>query len=432
MKVLWLSHFVPWPATGMGMLQRSHHLLRQVASDHEVHLVALNDPALLEPDQLPAARAALAGHCAAVDIVRRDGGGARGTRALALTRAMLTARPYDAAWMTSAALRRRLRALAREQHFDLVHVDSVGLAPNARRFTAPVVQNHHNVESAMLRRRADAEPSRWRRALFRHEAAKLARLERRSARRTALHLTVSEVDGRRLRQIVGDGAIRVVPNGVDTAWFAPQRPLGHGDGGLVFAGALDWYPNREAMRFFTREVWPLLAHDAPERRLAIVGRSAPPDLQQLAGARGITLPGFVEDVRPWLDDASIYVCPIRDGGGTRLKVLDAMAMAKPIVATTLAVEGLALEEGVHYLRADAPAEWLRQVRRLEADGELRRRMAAANRALALERFDWRSIGRELAAAYRDALNCETRVPAPDRGRRPATPRCPDATRAGAG
>jgi glycosyltransferase involved in cell wall biosynthesis len=345
---------------------------------------------------------------------------------------MLKARAYDAAWMTSAPLRRRLRSLADAQRFDLVHVDSVGLAPHARRFRAPIVQNHHNVESAMLRRRADAEPSRWRRAFFRYDATKLTRLERRSARRTALHLAVSEVDGRRLRQIVGDGEIRVVPNGVDTEWFAPERPIGHGDGGLVFAGALDWYPNREAMRFFTGEVWPLLSDDAPARRLAIVGRGAPPDLRRLDGARGITLPGFVDDVRPWLDDASIYVCPIRDGGGTRLKVLDAMAMAKPIVATTLAVEGLGLDEGVHYLRADSPAEWLRQVRRLEADAELRRRIAAAGRALVVRRYDWRSIGRDLVAAYRNALSAAVPVPAPRAETRPATPRCPDATRSGAG
>jgi glycosyltransferase involved in cell wall biosynthesis len=114
----------------------------------------------------------------------------------------------------------------------------------------------------------------------------------------------------------------------------------------------------------------------------------------------VVVTGFVEDVRPYLDAASIYVCPIRDGGGTRLKVLDALAMGKPLVATGLAVEGLSLVEDEHYLRAETPFEYVTQIRRLEHDPILRYRLAHAGRDLVVRRYAWEVIGEKLERAYR--------------------------------
>jgi glycosyltransferase involved in cell wall biosynthesis len=139
-----------------------------------------------------------------------------------------------------------------------------------------------------------------------------------------------------------------------------------------------------------------------------VGPNPPPDL--LASASGderLTITGFVQDVRPFLDDAGIYVCPIRDGGGTRLKVLDALSMAMPLVATALAVEGLGLEPEVDYLAAESPADFVRQIGRLRKDPDLRARLGSGGRRLVQERYAWSAVGKKLAAAY-DAA----RTPAP--------------------
>jgi glycosyltransferase involved in cell wall biosynthesis len=114
----------------------------------------------------------------------------------------------------------------------------------------------------------------------------------------------------------------------------------------------------------------------------------------------VVVTGFVEDVRPSLDEASIYICPIRDGGGTRLKVLDALAMGKPLVATGLAVEGLSMVEEQHYLRAETPSEYVTQIARLEQDPSLRRKLALAGRELVLQRYAWEVIGEKLERAYR--------------------------------
>jgi glycosyltransferase involved in cell wall biosynthesis len=151
------------------------------------------------------------------------------------------------------------------------------------------------------------------------------------------------------------------------------------------------------VEFLLNEIWPALPTSI-ERRLSLVGRD-PPASAHAAAARDsrIAVTGFVPDVRPYLHSASICVCPIRVGGGTRLKVLDGLAMARPLVATSVAVEGLEMVDGKHYLRAETPSEFVAQIRRLEADAELRQRIGTAGRCLVVDRYDWRVIGRKLDA-----------------------------------
>lgn len=432
MKVLWLSHFVPWPPAGMGMLQRSHNLLREAARRDEIHLVALNDRRLLSGAALAEAGERLRGICAAVDIVARDAFGPRSARLLSYARTLASGAAYDVEWARSRALDARLRELAKGPAFDLVHLDTIGLAPHARRFPgAALVLTHHNVESTMMQRRASLEPSLWRRLMFEREARKLLHLERDACARVHVNAVVSAMDAERLREAVGPVVTQVVANGVDTGFFAPRREPGHGEGGLVFAGPMDWYPNRDAMLFFVREIWPALRRERSDRRAVILGRAAPAEVQAAADAN-LRVPGFVDDVRPWIDDASIYVCPIRDGGGTRLKVLDALAMAKPVVATALAVEGLDLVPERHYLPAESVSAWVRQIGRLEADSALRERLAREGRLLAEERFSWPAIGKALDAAYRAALSLAARGPARDAAARPGSPTRPGAAGPGAG
>jgi glycosyltransferase involved in cell wall biosynthesis len=211
------------------------------------------------------------------------------------------------------------------------------------------------------------------------------------------------LDATRLREIVPGTATLDVDNGVDVDYFAPGASGQVERGGLVFAGTLSLYSNRDAVRYLLDEIWPALIAQNPERRLAIVGRNPGPEVLRAARDTRITVTGFVEDVRPHLDAASIYVCPIRDGGGTRLKVLDALAMGKPLVASGLAVEGLSMVDEEHYLKAETPAEYVKQITRLENDPELRRRLAAAGRDLAVRRYSWTVIGEKLERAYARAV-----------------------------
>ena len=144
--------------------------------------------------------------------------------------------------------------------------------------------------------------------------------------------------------------------------------------------------------------------DDSKCHITIIGKNPPKELLKMSKDPRVRVTGFVDDVRPYLDDASIYICPMRIGGGTRLKIIDAMAMAKPLVATKMAVEGLDLVENEHYLRAESPDDFVVQIKRLENDEELRIRLAVAGRKIAQNRYSWDIIGDKMEEAYRKAVS----------------------------
>ena len=214
---------------------------------------------------------------------------------------------------------------------------------------------------------------------------------------------MSALDGDRLAAVAPGAAVEVVENGVDLEYWTPSVEPPR-ERSLIFAGTLGWYPNRDAVEYLLSEVWPALLASNPDRRLTLVGRDAGPMAAAAAADPRVAVTGFVPDVRPYMRAASVYVCPIRVGGGTRLKVLDALAMGKPLVATGIAVEGLDLVEGVHYLRAETPTEFVAQIERLELAADVRAALGAAGRRFVVERFGWNVIGRQLDRAYQRALS----------------------------
>lgn len=399
MKVLWLSHLVPYPPKG-GVLQRSYNLLKQASSWAEVDLVALRQRSMQSTnDALEEALDNLRAVCHFVTTfdIPTDGSGLAWT---AMTVANLARRrPYDSAWLKSRALAGFIRARVDWARYDVVHVDTIGMiqyVPAVHRHR--VVLNHHNVESHMMARRACRESNPFRKLYFWLDSRKLDRLERLVCPQVGSNVVVSALDAERLRSNAGPVRTDVVDNGVDTDYFVPKTPPGTGDG-LVFAGGMSWYPNREAMDYFVREIWPRVKESRPTLPATIVGRHPSPAVRQAGQNHGVEVTGWVDDVRPYLDRAAVYVCPILDGGGTRLKILDALAMAKPLVATRMAVEGLELEEGKHYVRAESPGQFETQIERLLDQPELRRTLAMNGRRLVEDRYSWSAIGKKMKAAY---------------------------------
>jgi glycosyltransferase involved in cell wall biosynthesis len=403
MKILWISHLVPWPPKG-GVLQRSFHLLRQASQRHSVVLAALNQRALLpNPEAVREATASLRAVCEDVRVCELPSNRSALVWGGVVAASVATREPYDAIWLRSAEMRSILGELRAAHRVDLIHLDTVGLHPYAAGFAGtPLVLTHHNVESDMMGQRAQREPNAAKRWYFGLQTRKLARLEREAASGAAVNLVVSDLDADRLRRVVPSCATATIPNGVDVDYFAPDPSASSPPRSLLFVGGMGWYPNRDAMGFFVREIWPRLRAAHPDWRAAIVGRSPAPEVVAAAAQGGLEAPGFVDDARPWFDAAAIYLCPIRTGGGTRLKILDALAMAKPLVATKFAVEGLGLEEGEHYLGAEAPGEFVAQLERLATDPALRAVLSRNARRIAVERFSWDIIGERLDRAYRAA------------------------------
>jgi sugar transferase (PEP-CTERM/EpsH1 system associated) len=390
MQILWLKSDLLLPLDKGGRL-RTWHLLRHLARRHEITYLSFAD-GVAEGMSEVAQR---------VETVPRHDPG-KGTLRFYLDAAahLFDPLPYAVAKYRSRAFRCRLQQLLAEHQFDLIVSDFLIPAVNLpRQLPCPAVIFTHNVESEIWRRHADTKTG-VARPLYRSQHARMLRFEGRTLRRFDGVLAVSDADRStfaRLYPGAVDGEVHVVATGVDTDFFSPSPspPAGRG---LVFTGSMDWLPNEDAVTYFCREILPRIRADEPETTLTIVGRAPTPAVRRLAADTGVIVTGRVDDVRPAMRDSAVYVVPLRIGGGTRLKIFEAMAMGKAVVSTTVGAEGLPVENGEHLLIADEPHLFARSVVRLFRDVERRRALEAAARALVVERYDWAAVSQSLDAA----------------------------------
>src|SRR5438552_8833592 len=330
MKLLWFSHFVPYPPRG-GAYQRSFNLLRAASRWHEVRLVAFNRHGHSRSD-LSECAAELGKYCAAVNFWEMP---SRWKSARWWTRLALSAAaslPYSSSCFWSPRREAEWKEILQQHPGALLHFDSIDLAlfaEEATRFRK--VLNHHNCESAMAERRADREPNRVKKLYLKSQAGKLARLERAICPLFDVNLVVSELDAQLLDRKCSGLHFHVVENGTDVRYFSPQPGLEEPNT-LIFAGSLDWYPNISAIRSFVETVWPSVKLRVPRVRLYVAGRNAPGSLiRWLKQDTAITVALNPEDMRLWIVRAALVVCPIQDVGVTRLRMLNAIAMGKAVV-----------------------------------------------------------------------------------------------------
>jgi len=260
------------------------------------------------------------------------------------------------------------------------------------------VLDAHNVEAQIAERYAQLEPHRLKRRVLRWNWRKMLSFEMRTVAEMDLVLAVSDTDrGTFSSHRVGD-RVQVLENGVDLDYFAPRDGEKAGQG--VFVGSMDWLPNTEGIRHCIAEVLPLIRRVRPDFELSVVGRNPPSELAALAACDpGLEVTGTVDDVRPYIARAEVYLVPLGFGGGTRLKILEAFAMGKAVVSTTLGCEGIACRHGEHLLIADSPEDFAAAVLRLLAHPELRLQLAANAMGLVQEKYSWDSIGSRLLACY---------------------------------
>jgi len=400
MRILWLSHVIPYPPKG-GLWQRSYNLLKQIGKNNEVHLISLNQKRLLSSRQaIDDATLALKKICKRIDIFPIMSDKSKWHKATMTMLSYYSRLPYDVNWLYNKDMLTFVEKLANRELYDLIHIDTLGVFQYALPFSGTrFVLNHHNIESNMMFLRYEKEQMPLKKVYFKKEARKIKDYEREICPKCAINLVVSDLDSIRLKNIVSDVCNIVVPNGVDIDYFRPSNSVKSNNGGLIFAGGMSYYANREAVLFFVSEIWPLLRKKNPNRPVTFIGRNPPNELLSIARNSSISAPGFVEDVRPYFDAAKFYICPIKNGGGTRLKILDALAMEKPLIATGLAVEGLDLVEGEHYLRAEEAADFVEQIDRLEKDHALCNKLAFGGRKFVENRYSWEIIGKKMEEAY---------------------------------
>jgi glycosyltransferase involved in cell wall biosynthesis len=408
MNVLWLAHAIPYPPKA-GFLLRSYNLLRELGRRQDVDLIAfVQEPwvTTLFPsleEGLEGSRRALGELCREVTFLPIDSLRHRWGKHWTATRALLSGGSYSASWLVSGRARAAIAGRLHAGEYDLLHCDTVGVAPYRKLAPAvPATLTHHNIESHMMLRRAENADGILARTYFKHEARLLLDFERRVAGSFATHITCSELDAERLRQIVPDANAAVIPNGVDCEFFAPEgRPVRPHS--VVFVGTMNWYPNIEAMHFFLREIWPGLKARVPAATMDIAGSNPPESILQLGRSLpDVTVHGYLPDVRPLIDSAAVMVCPIRDGGGTKLKILDAFAMRKCMVAHPIACEGIDVTPGRDVVLASTAEEFIAEIAALLADPSRREALAQAARGLVERRYSYGEIGSRFNATLEEA------------------------------
>ena len=410
-RILFLTPQLPYPPQ-QGTALRNYNLIAQVAQRHEVHLLSFVEPhAGTLPRQSAPDLGPLQDSCASVHTVPV---------------------PYRSRW-------RRLQTVVTSHLPDLVHrldspsfysmleqvvrditplhvVEIEGLemaqygvhaARTAAGSTPRLFYDAHNAEYLLQKRIFETDshrPRRWPGALYSWlQWKKLRRYEAGICRQAQQVIACSPADGNALAQLVPDLKATIVPNGVDTEYFQPgivsTFPLGPHS--LVFTGKMDFRPNVDAALWFGTAVLPLIRQTIPRAQFYIVGKSPHPRLAPLRDMPGITLTGFVEDVRPYVAAAAACVVPLLTGGGTRLKVLEAMAMGKAIVSTTLGCEGILATPGREIILADEAVDMAAQVVALLGDPARCQALGQAARAFVERHFDWRIVTAPLEQLYEE-------------------------------
>jgi glycosyltransferase involved in cell wall biosynthesis len=389
MRILWVKMNGLWPSTTGGRV-RSLQIVSALARRHQVTVVTTHGP-----DDDPDGLARELSHCHQVISTpyvppkRRSAG-----FPAAVVCSWVSPYPVDLWKWRVPEVRRQVRALCDSGTVDLCVADFLFAAANVPMGgPVPVALIEHNVEFLIWQRLCALESNPLRRALFEIEWRKLRAREAHACRQADLTIAVSEDDRRRLDAIAPGIRSVAIPTGVDTNYFTPSRD-GERPNHLVFSGSMDWHPNEDAIVYFADAILPRIRADVPGVSVTVVGRNPGARLRELASRTGIVLTGTVQDVRPAMAEAAVYVVPLRAGGGTRLKIFEALAMGKPVVSTTVGAEGLSLESGRHFVAADDPGDFANAVVGLLRNPQKRRTLGQAGRDLVETYYSWPAITRE--------------------------------------
>jgi len=398
MKILWVKAggLVP-PDTG-GKI-RSYNILRQLARQHsitffsfyaahnpDVHaeLKHLFDRVVTMPLRIPAPKS-FAEMC---DYAIR----------------LFSSEPYGITKYCRPEVRRGLRTLLEQENYDVILCDfmaAAGVIPWD--CATPKVLFTHNVEATIWRRHFEVASNVIWKAISWQEWRKMEAAERRYLRLADRVLAVSETDRDAFATFLDLEKLTVIPTGVDVEYFQPL-PGEETANSLVFTGSMDWLPNEDAIFYFADAILPLIREHSPEVFLDVVGRNPSRKLQALAESeKRIRLTGWVDDIRPFVGQGSVCIVPLRIGGGTRLKIFEAMAMGKAVVSTSVGAEGLAVRSGENIVLADAPNDFAQAVISLLRDRGRRQQLGAAARTLVEEHYSWTIVANDFARALQEVI-----------------------------
>jgi sugar transferase (PEP-CTERM/EpsH1 system associated) len=400
MHILWIKTELLHPIDKGGKI-RTYNMLRELKRDHQITYLTLDDGSAGASE-----REAAREYCHELVCVRhqpREKFTAGFYFELLFN--LVSSLPYAIKKYQSARMRREISDRVKSEKVDLVVCDF--LAPSANvpfAASCPTVLFQHNVEAMIWKRHYEVQSNPVKKVYLFTQWLKMRAFERQMCRRFNSVVAVSSEDRAQMQNEYGVESVFDVPTGVDTNFFCPsgkEKPEPHS---LVFTGSMDWLPNEDAIRYFTEEIMPLVKRAIPDVTLTVVGRNPYPSLVELAKRdSSIAVTGRVDDVRPYMERAAAYVVPLRIGGGTRLKIYEAMAMGKAIVSTTIGAEGLPLQDGKELLLADSAESFAASVVRLLNDKVLAEAIGRRAGIVVREDFGWEEVARRFSSICEETL-----------------------------
>jgi len=410
MKILFVTEKFPYPLDTGGNV-RTFNLLKGLADEHEVTLLATTQGEVEDIHLQEIARL-----CRQVRLVRvKPHGLVRDLLTFALS--LFGSAPFVISRHFRQTVQRELLAalddcaengagtstLRKPSAFDVVHFNHLDAAIYATHIPGSIVQvlDEHNVVSNQVRTALLTERRLSRRLILLHEIAKLQDYEARVCTRMDRCFVCSDIDAKALRQLGVQSEIGIIPNGVDLEYFAPIPLTRANDREVVFVGTLDYEPCEKGVWYFCTEILPLIRRVLPDIRFVAVGRNPSKRLQAMADSdKGVILTGRVENIRPYVQKARVFVVPLLSGSGTRLKILEAMAMGVPVVTTSIGVEGIDAVNGEDLWIADSPAAFADAVLRSLGDLPGAESMRDRARSLVTRKYSWQLITATLLEEYR--------------------------------
>ena len=422
MKILFLSPTVPFPLTDGGRI-RVFNLLKQIAQKCEVTLLALETLPTDAESIVHLERFGIQVHLV------RHGGELPPVSLGTILSAFLRRVPITVARYNVPAYRQKFKELVATETFDLVHYEMFHVAQFHTETDLPSLLSQQNVDSAIWRRLCQETANPLQKCLYWTQQRAFERYERLMSPKFDVVTCASEIDRQTFQRTSAGGRFEIIPNGVDIEDFQPDfttggepLPRSRGTGPratadvptvgepprarldaqgahLIYIGSMDWYPNEDAVTFFADEVLPEIHAKLPNVQFSAVGGNPSPRVQKLGENPQILVTGRVPEIKPYFARATVFVVPLRIGSGTRLKILEALAMGKAVVSTTVGAEGLGLVDGKEILIADEPKAFAESVLRLLTDASLCREMGENGRARVERDYDWRRIGAKLYRLY---------------------------------
>lgn len=389
MKILHLFPYLPSPPTFGGAL-RVYHILKHLSQNHEVTVGGFceNGDMKLFKEDFPNVKGQFFVKRKRVEF-----------RRLMQLYSIFSSHSYWYNWGQSSKLESKIRALTDKEDFDIILGEFASMGHFDLETDAIRIMDAHNIEYDNFRRMSTLDWSGIRKMFYTREYKKCYAEEVKAFKRHDAIFATSKRDGAIIKKDAPEIPQFVIPNGVDTNFFSPSgtepEPFS-----MVFTGAMSYVPNHDGMFYFLDEIFPIIQKVIPEAKIYIVGSNPPATLQKYQ-SNAVTVTGFVDDVRPFVDQASVFVVPLKMGSGTRLKVVEALSMQKPVVSTSIGCEGIEVKDGEHLMIRDEPATFAEAVLRLFKDSKARNNLVKNGYQLVKNKYDWEVIGNSINEAFQE-------------------------------